>query len=304
MLYPKQAIYGNQCLMVTPFDAEGKLDETSLRRLVDHLIGRGVHGIIATGSTGEFFTLDRNERYRLMDIVCEQARGRVPVTFGCGDTSTARVLDLIGRAERAGATAVLVQPAFYNPGFFNNGQVMLDYFRRLGDASGLPLMLYDGGGGMEIPFDVMRRLVMSTERVKYIKVTVPSPGKVKLIVQELGERVEPFCGNDGLPLLMLASGARGFSLGIGNALPGETSRFYQTYIEGNKEEARRIYYTRLLPTINVALGSTSEFIQCFKQILVWQGVIASPAVRQPLLPLDADRLAELKAVYEMIGDNL
>ena len=294
-------IRGSQCLMLTPFDADGRLDEKGLRGLVEHLIQCGVHGIIAMGSTGEFFTLTTEERFRLMDVVCEQAGGRVPVSFGCGDTSTERAITLIKRAVKAGASAAMVQAPFYNPGFFNNGQVMLEYFGELSDVSEIPLMLYDGGGGLEIPFDVVRRLAAKYENVKYIKVTVPNPGKVKLYSQELGDRVSPLCGTDGLPLLMLAAGARGLSLGISNVLPKETSRFYEAFTAGDKDQAREIYYTKLLPVINVALGSTSEFIQCFKQILVWQGVLTAPTVRKPLLPVDAVRIEELRAVCKFIG---
>lgn len=287
--------------MITPFDANGRLDEDSLRRLVDHLIVHDVHGIIAMGSTGEFFTMTMEERFRVMDIVSEQARGRVPVTFGCGDTATERTLMLAARAAKLNASAIMVQAAFYNPSFFNNGQVMMDHFAQISNCSKIPLMLYDGGGGLEIPFDIVRRLVLKYENIKYIKVTVPNPNKIGLYHQELGDRVSPLCGTDGLPLLMLANGAKGLSLGISNVLPKETSQLYEAYVAGDKDLARRIYYTKILPVINVALGSTTEFIQCFKQILVWQGVIATPTVRRPLLTLDPIRIEELRAVCNLTG---
>ncbi|HYF95265.1 MAG TPA: dihydrodipicolinate synthase family protein [Symbiobacteriaceae bacterium] len=293
-------LQGFHNLMVTPMTESGELDEASIRNLVDFQIENGVHGILALGSTGEFFTLSDEERVRVMRIVADQAAGRVPVSFGTAASGTDQAVAMSRYADEVGAASIMVPPPYYTPLFFNTADGLFTHYATIAAKVRTPIMIYDGGGGVEVPMDVLRRLAQECENVKYLKVTVPNVPKVERINQEFGDRLVPFCGNDGLTMLELAAGARGMTIGIGNVLPRQTADIWNLYTKGDVAAARRIFYTQVIPVMSVSLASTAEFIQCFKQALVWMGVIKSPAVRSPLRPLTRARMEELRAALEIV----
>lgn len=292
---------GFHCLLVTPMKANGEIDEPGLRRLVNFQIENGVHGILALGSTGECFTMTDAERVRVMEVVADQVAGRVPVSFGAAATSADLVVEMCHHAEAVGAASVMVPPPYYTPLMYNTVEGIYQHYATIAAKTEVPIMIYDGGSGIEVPMDVLRRLAKTTDHIKYLKVTVPSVAKVEAVSRELGHVMSPFCGNDGLTMLELAAGAKGMTIGIGNVLPKETADLYNLYAKGEVEGARGLFYTKICPLMSVALASTAEFIQCFKQALVWMGIIESAHVRQPLQPMSAARMAELRSVLRIIG---
>jgi 4-hydroxy-tetrahydrodipicolinate synthase len=96
----KEKLKGNHCLIVTPFDPSGDIDEVSTRKLIDFLISQGVHGILGLGTTGEFFLLSSSEREQFMRIVVEHVNKRVPVGFCCGHSGTEPAIKLSQFAEK------------------------------------------------------------------------------------------------------------------------------------------------------------------------------------------------------------
>ena len=104
------ALDGVLSAIVTPFTPDGeRIDERALRRLIDQGISDGLHGFVPAGGTGEFSVLSHDERRRLIDIVTDQAAGRVPVLAHTGATSTREAIALSKHAQQAGATAVMTE---------------------------------------------------------------------------------------------------------------------------------------------------------------------------------------------------
>jgi 4-hydroxy-tetrahydrodipicolinate synthase len=291
-------IFGNQALLVTPMMPDGALDIKSLRGMIDYVIEGGVHGILLLGSTGEFFSLTAKERGEVMRAAADQTRGRVTLGFGTADTGTALVAEATADAASMGADYVLVTPPYYSPITMNTEEGLLQFFKAIGSASSIPVMLYDGGSGIEIPINVIRRISKEVPSVRAIKLNVANPAKVS-VVKEAG--LLAFCGTDALTMLMLSYGIDGFTLGVANLLPRETTALFDRFREGEKQAARDVYYSSLLPFINVTLASLPQYIACFKMVLYWKGLIQSPAVRPPLVPLDETRSTELKAVARRVG---
>ncbi|HYW85719.1 MAG TPA: dihydrodipicolinate synthase family protein, partial [Spirochaetia bacterium] len=129
--------------LVTPMSADGKVDEKALRRLVDFQVEGGVHGLVPVGTTGESPTLDGEECKRVIQIVVEQARGRVPVIAGAGSNSTAEAVEYARDAQSVGAAATLQVAPYYNKPT-NAG--FLGHFRAIADAVDLPLVVYNIAG--------------------------------------------------------------------------------------------------------------------------------------------------------------
>src|SRR5512136_810817 len=102
--------------MVTPVTRDGKINVESLRKLTNHLIDGGVHGLFPVGSQGEFYALTFEEKKRAIEVVVEEARGRVPVYAGTGAITTREAVALTQMAEKVGASAVsVITPYFIRP---------------------------------------------------------------------------------------------------------------------------------------------------------------------------------------------
>ena len=129
--------------LVTPFDADGGIDENAIRSLVDWQIEQGVHFLVPCGSTGEAATLSTEEHLRVVSIVAEQANGHVPVVAGAGGNDTAESIELTRRVEEAGATHLLhVAPAYNRP----PQRGIVRHFTAIADSATRPLMLYNVPG--------------------------------------------------------------------------------------------------------------------------------------------------------------
>lgn len=295
-------IAGHLCLAVTPFSAEGSLDLASLRSLLDHLLAGGVDGIVVLGSTGEFFSLLPDERASVVQTAVDHCSGRVPVIAGVGATGTGEATRMAKHAVGCGVAAVMVPPAFYTPAFFSTAAGMMKHLSAVAEASGdAEVMLYDGGGGIEIPIEVTTQLAEEHDNVTMVKLTVPTPPKINAIREATNGKVRVLCGNDALTLYELALGVDGVCIGVGNVVPAAVSETVRTYMAGDVVQARRRFYEGVLPVASVALSWTPKFVAIFKYALTQMGVIATDRVRLPLTPLDDEHREEAHGALEMVG---
>src|SRR3982074_526188 len=140
--------------MLTPLHSDETVDEASLRRLVAFLVGAGVHGLWAMGTTGEFAALPESERARAVTATIDGVRGRVPVIANIGDSSTGLALRHARHAVEAGADALALTPPHYYP---HSMDEMLMHFRALKEAfPDLPLLIYN------IPQTVKVKMTVAT----------------------------------------------------------------------------------------------------------------------------------------------
>ena len=131
---------GSFTVMVTPFAAKGSLDEPALRRFVDWQIEQGTQGLIPLGSTGEFLSLTREERTRVVTIVVEQARRRVPVLVGTPAEWPREAVDLSREAQALGADGVMVVPPYYS---CPTEDELFAHYKAIGEALSIPVMVYN-----------------------------------------------------------------------------------------------------------------------------------------------------------------
>jgi dihydrodipicolinate synthase/N-acetylneuraminate lyase len=187
--------------MVTPIASRDRLDVPGLERLIEHILGGGVHGLFILGTTGEAPSLSYQMRRDLVERTCRRVDGRVPVLVGVTDTSFTESLSLAQHAERSGADAVVIAPPYYFPA----GQPeLVEYFQGIADAMPLPVVLYNMPActKIHIELDTLRRLLDHPNVVAYkdssgqmvyfhnvIRLLRDYPGKTVLIGPEelLGE---------------------------------------------------------------------------------------------------------------------
>ena len=129
--------------LVTPFRTDGAIDERALRDLVDWQIAEGIHFLVPCGSTGEAATMTGAEHRRVVEIVVEQARKRVPVVAGAGSNDTRKAIELSREMKAAGADMLLhVSPMYNKP----PQRGIVAHFRAIADATDLPIIVYNVPG--------------------------------------------------------------------------------------------------------------------------------------------------------------
>ena len=131
---------GTYTVMITPFTPSGEVDVEALRAFVDWQIAQGIHGLIPLGSTGEFLSLDDDEKALVAETVISQAAGRVPVLIGTGAEDTREVVRLSRRAEKLGADGVMIIPPFYST---PTDDELVHHYKTVADAIALPIMVYN-----------------------------------------------------------------------------------------------------------------------------------------------------------------
>jgi 4-hydroxy-tetrahydrodipicolinate synthase len=288
---------GNHVLLVTPFARDLDVDETSLRRLIDHTIAGGVHGVIPLGTTGEFFTLSDAEKRRVIDVTIDHVGGRVPVTVGVGHSGTQLAADLARYAEERGASAILLPPPYY----YNTGPAgMRLHFDGVARAVGIDVMLYDGGGGIEIPLDVIADVRASHSHVNHVKLSVLSSAKVTAIRRAFDDRVAVLCGDEVMLMPELRQGARGMATAAGNVLPRVATAICDLAARGQDAAAHDLYLRQLAPWVASTGIAKGEFIRCFKEALAHLGVIVCPATRPPVPALSDVRLRDVFAAVDLL----
>lgn len=297
-VYVSKKILGNQALVVTPMKEDGSIDIPSLKRMLEFVVAGGAHGVLVLGSTGEFFSLTADERRQVVEATIEQVDGRCPVGVGTADTGSGLAAEAVSMAADRGADYVLVPPPYYAPLSMNTEAGIYRFFREISEASPIPIMLYDGGSGIEISVDTMRKLRAECMNISLIKLNAIKPAKIRAI-QEAG--LVAFCGIDAATMPMLRYGANGFTLGVGNLLPRETSDLYDLCVANQWGEAADLYYRKILPLINATLAYLPEYIASFKILLHEMGIIDSPTVRAPLVQLDDVRKAEIRGAARFVG---
>jgi len=294
----KKDIGGNQCLIVTPLKEDESVDEESTGKMLDFIIDRGVHGVLAQGSTGEGFLFDTDERKAFADLVVSQVNGRVPVGFCVESSSTAVSVELSKHAEKAGADYLFTTAPYRHP---HKGGGIFQHFKAIHDAADLPIAIYDGGAGVELGLDLLEKISIELPRIKYCKIFLEKPEKIAQIMDRCKGRLIPWAGHDRLTYLMLCYGAYGMTSAASCIIPRENSEMFDLVKKGRLEEARKIYLSAVCPLNAMAFFSVLDFIAAYKLALYWMGIIKTPTVRKPLVQLDSVMQRELRGALRFIG---
>lgn len=276
-----QQLRGILTALPTPFTADGSLDESALRGLVDRSIDGGVHGVVVNGSTGEFTALTNDERRRTVEIVVDQAGARVPVVAQTGAASTTEAVRLSRHAESAGADVVMALTPYYEA---LSEQEIKAYFRTVAGSVDLPVMLYNIPGltGIDLLPDTVGALAREVENIQYVKNSSSDMSQSAQLIHHHGDVISTFVGWDTLLLASLIEGAAGFTAGTANIVPAGLVAVWDAVQGGEIAEARQAW-NRVFPVIDAVMQE--PFIAAIKGVLDALGVpVGVP--RAPLAPLD------------------
>ena len=265
--------------MVTPFRG-GALDLEATGRLVDHMIGGGVEGLVVSGSTGEAATCSIEERRTLWAFVRDRVHGRVPVVAGTGSNNTADSIALTLMAEELRLDgAMLVTPYYNKP--TPRGQI--EHFSAVAKSTRLPIILYNvpGRTGTNTLPDTLEK-VQHVSNIAAVKEASGSLDQASAI--NARTRLTLLSGDDSLTLPMIAVGATGVISVVGNAAPAEMRRLCDLARAGKIGEAEALH-RKLLPLFKALFIESNP--GPVKFLLAAMGLMANE-LRLPLVPVEPE----------------
>jgi 4-hydroxy-tetrahydrodipicolinate synthase len=272
---------GTYVVAVTPFNNKGELDVEALKDNIDFYIENGVHGLVVTGSTGEFAALSDEETKKIHETSVEHVNGRVPLIAGTAACSTKKVIETTRYAQDVGVDGALVVPPFYSK---IDDEEIFNHYESIGKSVDLPIMLYNNPFTSKI--DIKPELISKISEVDNIKYVKESSGDITRIWKILDltkGKMTVFCGADNLALESFFVGAKGWICVAANIFPRETSLLYEL-ANFKKDYVRALkHYQALLPLYNY-LEDTGKFTHIAKYGLELRGMKAG-LPREPFLPL-------------------
>jgi 4-hydroxy-tetrahydrodipicolinate synthase len=275
--------------LVSPIGEGGRVKTEVLSRLVDDLIGKGVHGLTPLGSTGEFAYLDREQRTSVVAATIEAAAGRVPVVAGVASTATEDSVRQARAYQELGADGILAILEAYFP--LKDAQVE-SYFRAIADAVDIPVVLYTNPQFQrsDLTLDVIARLA-EHPRIGYIKDASTNTGRLLSIMNRCGEALQVFSASAHIPAAVMLIGGVGWMAGPACVIPRQSVKLYELCREQRWDEAMTVQ--RKLWRINEAFARFN-LAACIKAGLESQGYAVGDPV-PPQAPLGREERAIVTA---------
>ena len=277
--------------LVTPFDEQGRIDEPSLRNLVDYVIDGGVDYLVALGTTSEAATMSVEERAWVVRIIVEQNQGRLPIVLGIGGNNTAQVVqDLSSLPYLQQGDAILSVTPYYNK---PSQQGLYNHFKMIAEYAPLPVILYNvpGRTSVNMTADTTLRLARDFENIIAIKEASGNLDQSTAIIAGMPENFMLLSGDDGITLPLLSIGGSGVISVIANVLPAEFSSMVHLALDEEYSEARHIHL-RLAPVCKALFEEGNP--AGIKAALHAKGIIACGKLRDPLCSVSS-------ALYEKLS---
>ena len=235
----RRTFQGSLVAMVTPF-RDGQVDEGKLRELVEFHVANGTDGLVPCGTTGESPTLSHAEHKRVVEIVIEQARGRIPVVAGTGSNSTAEAIEMTQHAARVGAAGALVVTPYYNK---PTQQGLYEHYRAIAQAApDLPLIIYNiqGRTAVNMETETLARLAQIPNIVG-VKEASGSLDQMTAVILACGPEFTVLSGDDNLTLPLMSVGGRGVISVVGDFLARAVAAVTPGALEGDWRRARALH---------------------------------------------------------------
>lgn len=283
--------------MVTPFAADGAVDQQRLRDLIEYQIAGGMRILVPCGTTGESVTMTDDENKLVIRTTVEVARGRAKVIAGTGSNSTAVTIAKSKSARELGVDGVLTVAPYYNKPTQDG---LYAHFRAIAEAvADLPVVIYNvpSRTSSNISAETTLRLARDVENIVAVK---EASGNFSQIMEILRGRPEGFrviSGDDALTLPMIALGADGLISVASNEAPAEMSQLNDLALAGRWDEARALQY-RLLPLLE------GNFIESspgpVKAAMALMGLLEEN-LRLPLVPVQEKTRNRMREILIEVG---
>jgi 4-hydroxy-tetrahydrodipicolinate synthase len=283
--------------LITPFTG-GKIDEPGLRKLVDFQIDGGTNGIVPCGTTGEAATMSDDEQQRVIRVVVEQARGRVPVIAGVGSNDTLHVVHLAKNAAAVKADALLIVTPYYNR---PTPAGLYHHYETVAKATNLPIIVYNvpsRTGTNLLPETLAQIATLKT--IVGVKEASGNLDQVSAIVKLCGREFDVLSGDDSLTMPIMSVGGRGVISVLANVWPRPVSDMVAAWLAGDSRRAQGIH----LDIFDMCKAMFFETNPIPVKTAAGLLGLCSAEMRQPLWPMGEANVTKLKAAMVAAGLEL
>ena len=280
--------------LITPFAKDGSLDESAVKRLVKRQIDGGVHFLSPCGTTGEAPTLTHRDKLRVVELVVEEANGRVPVLAGAGGYDTKEVIELARDLERVGANGILSVTPYYNK---PTQEGLYQHYKAIAESMPLPIVLYNVPGRTSVNMAV--DTVLRLSEIRNIVAIKEASANVVQMTEILAGVTNDFflvSGDDPLTVPVMAIGGRGVISVASNEAPSEMAQIVELCEKGDYAAARKLQ-AWLLPLIQINFVETNPG-PC-KAAMAAMGLI-DETYRLPMVPPSAANKAKIVSVLQQL----
>lgn len=293
---------GSYTVSVTPFTEDGSAIEVgALKNFLDWQLQAGVPGIIALGSTGEFLTVDDEERRLVVETYVNHIDGRIPVLIGTMNAHTPNAVRYSRQAQDLGADGVMIIPPYY---YTPTEDEIFNYYAAIDRAISIPVMLYNNPvtSNVDMSAQLVARLCRELETVQYIKESSLDLARVRDVIEASEGEMKVFAGERIVDSFLL--GAIGYVNPYGNYIPVASHRIFDLLEAGRIDDALAVQ--RLIDRIDhvIAAGHPTYGHQCYSKALAAavgypMGDVRAPLTRFPELGEEGRRrTAEIKGLME------
>ncbi|MBK5345971.1 4-hydroxy-tetrahydrodipicolinate synthase [Bacillus sp. TH22] len=287
-----QKIKGAFPVLITPMDEFQEIDWQGVKQNVNYFIEQKVAGIIINGSTGEFVSLSKEERFNMVETVLKEVDGRIPVIVGTAAETTKETIEYTKHAEAHGADCALIINSYYcKP----KEEEIYFHFKEISNAVNIPIMLYNNPftSGVDMSTELMLRIGKECENVTHIKESSGDIRKARDLVRQGEGAFQVFCGSEDLVMESYLVGASGWVSVAGNIVPGLVTKMYEHFQNGELEKAWEMN-DAILPLCEFLEGS-GKYVQIVKRSMELHGQVGGPS-RYPRLGLTEEEDQKLQTI--------
>lgn len=271
--------HGTGVALVTPFNADGTVDYTGLKNLINHLVEGKVEYLVSLGTTGEASTLNKSDKKKIWEFTAEINNGRLPLVAGIGGNDTAELAQSIKDFEVSGYDAILSASPYYNK---PTQEGIYQHYKAVSEASALPVFLYNvpGRTGSNVSPETTCRLANDFKNIIGTKEASGSFDQFNQILRDKPADFMLISGDDPVAMPMIALGAVGVISVVGNALPKQLSDMIRLCLNGDFKAAAPLHldlieFTRLI----FAEGNPGGVKAALKQLGVCDDYVRLPLVQ-------------------------
>ncbi|KXI53111.1 MULTISPECIES: 4-hydroxy-tetrahydrodipicolinate synthase [Bacillus] len=284
-------------VLITPMDEFQEINWNGVKQNVNYFINQKVAGIIINGSTGEFVSLSKEERFKMVETVLKEVDGRIPVIVGTAAETTKETIEYTKHAEAYGADCALIINSYYcKP----KEEEIYFHFKEISNAVNIPIMLYNNPftSGVDMSTELMLRIGKECENVTHIKESSGDIRKARDLVRQGEGAFQVFCGSEDLVMESYLVGATGWVSVAGNIIPGLVTKMYEHFQNGELEKAWEIN-DAILPLCEFLEGS-GKYVQIVKRSMELHGQAGGPS-RYPRLGLTEEEDQKLQMIISKIA---
>ena len=282
--------------LITPFTADGSVDYTALRRLLDYQLGNGIDFLCVLGTTAETPTLTAEEKQNIINLVQEKVKGQVPILLGMGGNNTAAIVQQVKTTDFKGIDGILSVCPYYNK---PSQEGLYQHFKAIAIACPVPVVLYNVPGrvGVNMTAETTLRLARECENIVAIKEASGNFTQIDDIIKNKPADFDVISGDDGITFPLITLGAAGVISVIGNALPKEFSRMVRLALNGDYNNALTIHhkFTELFKLLFVD-GNPAGV----KAMLSSMGIIQNE-LRLPLVPSRISTMEKISSIVKELN---